>query len=211
MLQGQSLQYYLDLEQHLATNQTCSARTCQLITWVAPPTVICGKHQDIESEVNLSYCREHGIAVVQRNSGGGCVYADSGNLMLSWIGCDITFADCMNRLAHVLSELICHESSSARVVTTEHNDILVDGRKVCGGASYKFTPFEGALEMTIVHTTLLYDVNMESLEMAIHPSQQKLKKHAVASVRQRVRNIKDILPPSIQSIADLADELERRL
>ena len=71
-------------------------------------------------------------------------------------------------------------------VTTEHNDILVDGRKVSGTACYT-TPTG-----TIVHGTLLYDVNFEALQNAITPTKEKLDKHGVASVRQRVVNLKEI-------------------
>jgi len=34
------------------------------------PTVIFGRNQDIEAEVNLDYCRAHGIGVYRRKSGG---------------------------------------------------------------------------------------------------------------------------------------------
>ena len=52
-----------------------------VFTWVVSPTVIYGRHQCAEAEVNEAYCHAHGIAVVQRQSGGGCVYADRGNLI----------------------------------------------------------------------------------------------------------------------------------
>ena len=71
-------------------------------------------------------------------------------------------------------------------VTTAHNDILVDGRKVSGNACYALP------NATIVHGTLLYDVNLEALTKAITPTQDKLAKHGVASVRQRVANIKQL-------------------
>ena len=42
---------------------------------------------------------------------------------------------------------------------------------------------------TIVHGTLLVDVDFEMLQQAITPSVEKLAKHGVKSVRQRVANI----------------------
>ena len=50
-----------------------------LFTWIVRPTVIYGRHQSAEVEVNEDYCVSHGIEVVQRKSGGGCVYADEGS------------------------------------------------------------------------------------------------------------------------------------
>ena len=79
--EGLALTEYLLKEQEMV--QTVQQPT--LFTWVVAPTVIYGRHQSAEAEVNENYCREHGIAVVQRKSGGGCVYADEGNLMISFI------------------------------------------------------------------------------------------------------------------------------
>ena len=153
-------------------------------TWVVPPTVIYGKHQCMEAEVNEAYCAAHGIAVVQRQSGGGCVYADEGNLMVSFVSpsthSEQVFAQFMEMLSGAL-RLLGYDA-----VTTAHNDVLVGGRKVSGTACYT-TPTG-----TVVHACMLYKVNMEALEQAITPSEAKLAKHAVASVRQRVRNLSEI-------------------
>ena len=44
-----------------------------------------GRNQLIENEVNLDYCRTHGIQTYRRKSGGGCVYADPDNIMFSYV------------------------------------------------------------------------------------------------------------------------------
>ena len=155
-----------------------------IFTWIIAPSVIYGKHQIREQEVNETYCATHGIRVVQRQSGGGCVYADRGNLMVSYISPSThsqeVFEHFLQLLAGALNKL------GYEAVTTAHNDILVGGRKVCGTACY--TTSTG----TVVHASMLYDVNLEALEQAITPSAEKLAKHAVASVRQRVRNLREI-------------------
>ena len=80
-IEGLPLTEYLQQEQDLL--REVSEPT--FFTWIVSPTVIYGRHQSAEVEVNEVFCAEHGIAVVQRKSGGGCVYADQGNLMLSFI------------------------------------------------------------------------------------------------------------------------------
>lgn len=178
--EGLALTEYLLKEQEMV--QTIQQPT--LFTWVVAPTVIYGRHQSAETEVNENYCREHGIAVVQRKSGGGCVYADEGNLMISFISpsthSEQVFAEFLNIIAQAL------QAKGLPAVTTAHNDILVNGRKVSGCAC--FTSPTG----TIVHGTLLYDVNLEAMLAAITPSTDKLAKHGVASVRQRVANLKEL-------------------
>ena len=171
---------YLQMEQELV--KTVQEPT--LFTWIVSPTVIYGRHQSAEVEVDTDYCRENGIAVVQRKSGGGCVYADQGNLMISYVSpsahSERAFAEFLQLIRDALA------AKGLLAVTTEHNDILVDGRKVSGTACYT-TPTG-----TIVHGTLLFDVNLDALTKAITPASDKLAKHGVASVRQRVVNIKEI-------------------
>lgn len=155
-----------------------------VFTWVVSPTVIYGRHQLREQEVNEAYCASHGVRVVQRQSGGGCVYADRGNLMVSFVSPSTHSQEVFDAFLMLLSGALRDLGYDA--VTTAHNDVLVAGRKVAGTACYT-TPTG-----TVVHACMLYDVNLTDLEAAITPSEAKLAKHAVASVRQRVRNLRDI-------------------
>lgn len=155
-----------------------------LFTWIVAPTVIYGRHQSAEVEVNETYCREHQIQVVQRQSGGGCVYADEGNVMVSFISPSTHSQVVFDQFLQILSTAFRQLGYDA--VTTQHNDILVGERKVSGTACYT-TPTG-----TVVHASILYDVNLDDLQQAITPTAAKLAKHAVASVRQRVANLRDI-------------------
>ena len=174
------LTFFLAVEEYLAQ----SAKEEMFFTWQSPPTVICGRNQVIENEVNLDYCRENDIVVVRRKSGGGCVYSDWGNVMLSFVtpdlGVEEVFARYLEMVAGVLREL------GFNAVTTEHNDILVGGRKVSGNACFA-TP-----RATIVHGTMLYDLDFDALARSTTPSAEKLAKHGVQSVRQRVVNLKSL-------------------
>ncbi len=195
---GQPLQWYLDQEIRLAQDVQEELFFC----WVVEPTVIYGRHQDMQAEVNIDYCRARDIKVVQRKSGGGCVYADRGNLMLSFISPDSHSEAVFERFLAQVAEVL--RSLGLNAVTTAHNDILVDGRKVSGNACYALP------NATIVHGTLLYDVDLDALEQAITPSAAKLQKHAVQSVRQRVMNIRPLLP-DISNIEELEQQFIHKL
>lgn len=192
--EGLSLAEYLQKEQDLVRE----VEEPTLFTWIVEPTVIYGRHQQAEVEVNETYCREHGIRVVQRKSGGGCVYADEGNLMISYIEpsafsrqfSESPFTRFLNSVAQIL------QAYGVPAVTTAHNDILVGDRKVSGWACYT------APTGTIVHGTMLYDVDLEAMRHAITPTEQKLQKHGVASVRQRVQNLRSLTDafPDIQTL-----------
>lgn len=186
---------YLQIEQDLVKQ----VKEPTLFTWIVPPTVIYGRHQCAEVEVNEAYCAEHGIAVVQRKSGGGCVYADQGNLMVSFVTpsthSEAVFAQFMELLSGSFRQL------GYDAVTTAHNDVLVGEHKVSGTACYT-TPTG-----TVVHACILYKVNLSDLEHAITPTAAKLAKHAVASVRQRVRNLGEIKDlGDIQVFRELLEE-----
>jgi lipoic acid synthetase/lipoate-protein ligase A len=151
------------------------------VTWVVSPTVIFGRHQVMEAEVNVDFCKANGIAMYRRKSGGGCVYADGGNLMMSLISpnthSEVVFQSFLDSVSGVLRD------SGFAAVKSEHNDIMVEGYKVSGNACYALPTG------TIVHGTLLVNVDFAVLQQAITPSVEKLSKHGVQSVRQRVANL----------------------
>ncbi len=187
------LTFYLAMEEYVA-----AAYGCGFFVWRVAPTVIIGRNQDLNSEVNLQFCREHGVNVVRRKSGGGCVYADMGNLMLSYItedkGVEAVFAVYLEKLAAVLRSL------GMDAVRTAHNDILVGGVKVSGNAFFNLT------YGSIVHGTLLHSVDFEALEKAVTPPAEKLAKHGVQSVRQRVANLRELgLQLSVEELAKVLE------
>ena len=155
-----------------------------LFTWIVPPTVIFGRHQVMQNEVNIDFCQVHHIAMYRRKSGGGCVYADEGNLMVSYISTSPHSEQVFQHYLDRMSE--CLRTMGYDAVKSTHNDIMVGEHKVSGNACFALT------NATIVHGTLLYDVDFEVLQQAITPSQEKLAKHGVQSVRQRVMNLKNI-------------------
>lgn len=173
------LPFYLAMEEYLAEH--CGEDL--LFTWQVEPTVIFGRNQVMLAEVNVDYCDQHHIQYYRRKSGGGCVYADKGNIMVSYItpktATDDAFENLLKKLAGVLCEL------GFNAVKTEHNDILIDGRKVSGNALFQKE------KASIVHGTLLYDVDIQTMMEAITPPKQKLEKHGIESVRQRVVNLKE--------------------
>ena len=77
------LPFYLAMEEYVARN-IYKGEDC-FFMWQVNPTVIFGRNQVIEDEVNIEYCKSHNIQFYRRKSGGGCVYADMGNVMLSYI------------------------------------------------------------------------------------------------------------------------------
>ncbi len=49
------------------------------------PYVCVGFHQDAKQEVDIAFCRQNGIPVIRRETGGGTVYIDEEQIFLQWI------------------------------------------------------------------------------------------------------------------------------
>ena len=187
--ENRQLSFYLAMEEYVARHM--QEPDC-FFMWQVAPTVIFGRNQVVENEVNLDYCREHDIRVVRRKSGGGCVYADMDNLMLSMItdGDNVGFT--FNRFVTMI-QLALHKIG-VTATSTAHNDIMIGDRKVCGTAFYQLPG------RSIVHSTMLYDTNMQHMLNAITPSAEKLEKKGIQSVRQRITLLKDHTSLSLNEI-----------
>ena len=188
------LSFYLAMEEWVARH--IDDEDDLFFMWQVEPSVIYGRNQVQENEVNVSYCQEHGIRMFQRKSGGGCVYADKGNVMLSYVTREENVGLAFNRFMGMM--LLVLRSLGIEAVGTSHNDVLIDGKKVSGTACYKLGGH------CIVHGTLLYDTNMDHMLQAITPSSEKLQKKGIQSVRQRITLLKDHTSLSL-------DELKERI
>ncbi len=174
------LSFYLAMEEFVARH--IDEPDC-FFMWQVEPSVIFGRNQVLEDEVNVAYCREHGIKLYRRKSGGGCVYADMDNLMLSYVTSEDHVNFAFNRFINMV--LLVLRKLGIAATGTAHNDVMIGDRKVCGTACYHL---EGR---SIVHSTMLYDTNMEHMLNAITPGPEKLAQKGIQSVRQRITLLKD--------------------
>ncbi|MBQ3958865.1 MAG: lipoyltransferase [Muribaculaceae bacterium] len=180
------LPFYLAMEEYAAS---ILADDDIFFMWQPAPTVIFGRNQLIDNEVNLDYCREHDIAVYRRKSGGGCVYADRDNIMFSYITRSDNVQLTFSRYTHAVAEML--QGLGLDATDNGRNDILIDGLKVSGNAFYHLPG------RSIVHGTMLYDTNMEHMLHAITPSRAKLESKGVESVKSRITTLSQHLDMSI--------------
>ncbi len=195
-VKDRSLVFYLAMEEFVARQIEDET----FFVWRVNPTVIIGRNQDVAAEVNLDYCREHGVEVVRRRSGGGCVYSDKGNVMISYVSRRGDVSEVFGRYLDALTEFL--RSLGMNAEKSGRNDVLVDGLKVSGNA------FQMLPDRSIVHGTMLYSTDLDALETAIRPPVEKLERHGIASVRQRVTNLADHIDPvKVTSVEELEDRL----
>ena len=146
--------------------------------WRNAPSVIIGLNQNAYSEVNLGYLQAHDIRLARRVTGGGAVYHDLQNLNYTVIGRDASPQPVVDAL----------RSLGVPAELTGRNDIFVDGRKVSGYARRLWR------DRQIIHGTLMYDVDLDTLARVLDVPGSKMAVKGIASVKSRVANLKDFLP-----------------
>lgn len=182
------LSFFLAMEEYVARNVN-TADDC-FFMWQVEPSVIFGRNQLIESEVNLDYCHQHHINTFRRKSGGGCVYADMNNIMFSYITRSENVAYTFERYIDMVVEML--RSLGIDATTSGRNDILIADRKVSGNAFYHIP------HHSIVHGTMLYDTDMQNMVATLTPSDDKLISKGIKSVRQRIALLKDYINLDIE-------------
>lgn len=163
--------------------------------WQNRPSVIVGLNQNPYAEVDVKYLGTNNITLARRVTGGGAVYHDMGNLNYSIAGPIAEMEDAFSLMARTLRQLGIPAELSGR------NDILVDGRK-CSGYAKRLSK-----NRMMIHGTLMWDVDLETLTRALAVPGSKLAAKGIASVRSRVANLKDYLP-QFQTLAEFQKALQ---
>jgi lipoate-protein ligase A len=179
----------LAIEQYLFENKKRGELIFYL--WQNDNTIVIGRYQNAYEEINMEFVRDNGIKVVRRDTGGGAVYHDMGNLNYSFItdaDCD-SLEICINVLRKVLEKFNIEYSMEGR------NDILVDGCKISGTARYD------ANGKTLHHGTLLINSNLEIIKNALTRSNKISDTKTTKSKPRKVGNLSDYNPKlNIQSV-----------
>ena len=185
------LPFYFAVEEYVARTYTDDD---YFMAWRVEPTVMLGRNQLTENEVNIDYCKRNGIHIFRRKSGGGCIYADKGCMQFSYISfaenVNHAFVEYMQGIADMIKSLGINTELSGR------NDILVERKKVAGSAFYRLKG------RSVLHNSLLFSTELEHLAQALTPAKEKLQSKGVASVSQRVGNVGNHTDLSIEAFMD---------
>ncbi|PKM85501.1 MAG: lipoate--protein ligase [Firmicutes bacterium HGW-Firmicutes-11] len=156
--------------------------------YINSPCIVVGRHQNASAEINQTYVHEQKIEVVRRQSGGGAVYHDHGNLNYGFITkakgqeIDEVFREFTLPILNVLKKMGANASFSGR------NDLVIEDKKISGVAQYH----SGG--KVLLHGTLLFDSDLTKLAAALNADPRKFQDKSVKSVKSRVSNIRPFLP-----------------
>ena len=155
-----------------------------------PPTVLVGRHQALGQEIDLDYCRDHGIGVVRRITGGGAIFMEPG--LLGW---ELAFDRASLGVSSLpdLTRKICEAAADGisrlgvQAAYRPRNDIEVDGRKISGTGGF----FDG--NTLFYQGTVLVDMNPQDMISALRVPQSKLEKRELDSAAQRVVTLRELM------------------
>lgn len=183
----QRVSFYLALEEYLLI----SSKEEFFFLWDIGASIVIGKHQLMEAEVNMDYVKKNNLFVYRRPSGGGAIYADDGCFMFTFLNRIKNKESVFKRLELIALAL---NDIGLDVCFSGRNDLLFKEKKFSGNSYYQTS------EGSILHGTFLYDTNIEALVKSITPNNEKLISKGIKSVKERVINLKEYLNISKQEV-----------
>ncbi|XP_076045448.1 lipoyl amidotransferase LIPT1, mitochondrial-like isoform X2 [Oratosquilla oratoria] len=151
-----------------------------LFLWRNSPCVVIGKHQNPYVEANLPYMKTADVPVARRQSGGGTVYHDQGNLNCTFF----TPRESYNRRQNleVVGEALRRDFGIEADINTR-DDLVVNGQKVSGTAA------KLGRKTAYHHCTVLVDADSNQLKLALQ-GDKSITSKATVSIPSPVQNLK---------------------
>lgn len=147
--------------------------------WQNEPSVIIGRHQNVDAEVNSGFALDNNIKIARRISGGGAVYHDLGNINLTFIErhTNFDFAKYPKMIIGFLNTLGINATEDRRF------GLEIDGLKISGSAQYIYK------DVSLFHATMLFSTNLEILNKVLRKGNNIEKRKYIKSVYSPVTNI----------------------
>ncbi len=128
------------------------------------PYICIGYFQEAAKEIDLNFCREHKLPVIRRETGGGAVYIDSGQMFVQWI-CQPGFLPRKVDQRFQLFNKALIETYKFFGIQAYHypvNDVHVNGKKIVGTGAATIGNAE------VVTGNFLFDFNIELMTHALN-------------------------------------------
>jgi lipoate-protein ligase A len=147
-----------------------------------------GRFQNPFLECQLGTMIKDEVELVRRQSGGGCVYHDLGNLNYSFIT-NKTYHNKDTNHKIIIDAL---KTFDIDAFSTKRVDLFLTHE----GLNKKFSgsAFKEKKDTAFHHGTLLVDSNLDKLNYYLTPKDLSVKSVSIASVRSKVVNLKSVCP-----------------
>lgn len=149
-----------------------------LLVWRSNPAIVMGRFQNPWMECFLEKAIKDGVHIVRRQSGGGTVFIDEGNINFSFIGTHKK-EDNFDFVTQLLTRY------SIKSLVNERNDILVDGKKISGSA------FKRTKDSEMHHFSLLVETDPQKVADYLYIPNEHFESKSIASKRSHVLSLSD--------------------
>ncbi len=175
----------LAIEDHLLRSREIAKPF--LFLYKNSPCVVWGRFQNPWIECNLEFLEAEKLLPVRRQSGGGCVYQDLGNLNFSfhWNEKEIHKKENAELIKKVLNNCGVNKIQ----INERHDLVIRKNEKLTqkfSGSAYKQTK-----DASFHHGTLLFESNLDKLEKSLASKQVVTLTKSIPSVRSLVTNLQE--------------------
>jgi lipoate---protein ligase len=151
------------------------------------PYVCIGFHQDLEKEVDLGYCRDHGLPVFRREVGGGAVYLDRDQTFIQWVFRPFSLpASVVERFQLFIRPLILTYRSLG--IDAHHrpiNDIHVGDKKIGGTGAAQIG------SAGVVVGSLMFDFDKGAMAKVLNVPSEKMRDKVHQSLEQYMTTLRE--------------------
>lgn len=157
-----------------------------ILFYINEPCVVMGNFQNPWLETNLPLLTEHEVCLARRQSGGGTVFHDEGNLNFCFFrNKNILTEEDKNSHLKMIRDLLADKGIVTEKLPKSGMVFIKDDTK------YKFSgeAFKQTKERSFHHGTLLVQSDLKRLEDCLSPSLEKIKTKAVPSNPHLVGNL----------------------
>jgi lipoate-protein ligase A len=164
--------------------------------WRNKNSVVIGRFQCVELEIDPKACQKYQVSVVRRFTGGGAVYHDLGNLNLSISlrkNNRLLSEDILENLK-ILSQGVVKGLRRMGINPEfgQKNTVQINGKKISGVAG------SSSCQIFFEHGTLLVNTNLRILHEVLNMSSSEVNdKKGVTSTRSTVTSLKNELSKKV--------------
>jgi len=173
---------------------TEAVRDTIILVAPAEPYVCIGYHQHLEKEVDVDYCRAHGLGVLRREVGGGAVYLDRDQVFVQWVFRPSSLpSEVVERFRLFVEPLV--RTYQALGIEARHrpvNDIHVGSKKIGGTGAARI----GAAEVVV--GSFMFDFDRPTMAKVLKVPSEKMRDKVFQGLREYMTTLRDELaePPA---------------
>ncbi len=177
--------------------------TTNTIVLVTPetPYMCIGFFQDAENELDINYCKQNQLPIIRRETGGGAVYIDSGQLFVQWIFQQSSLPKRVDKRFELFVKPLIETYKFFGIDAYYHpiNDVHIDGKKIVGTGAATIG------ESQVMTGNFLFDFDYSAMINSIHVPNSDFRDSVTKNLKKYLTNINRELvsPPKREEVRDV--------